>query len=98
MGDDAIITAVDDRITGFNIIGDLTRLSGRVESIDETGEWPEALIAVEAHNQREERTASGTIRVRLPSRTRGLPQYPEPPADHGLLPGMVVPEEGPWAR
>ncbi|MCA1844561.1 MAG: hypothetical protein LC792_15490, partial [Actinobacteria bacterium] len=98
MGDDAIITAVDDRITGFNIIGDLTRLSGRVESIDETGEWPELVITVEATNQREERTAGGTIHVRLPSRVRGLAKYPEPPADQGLLPGMVVPEEGPWAR
>jgi len=98
MGDDAVIMAVDDRITGFNIIGDLTRLSGRVESIDETGEWPEVVVAVEATNQREERTASGTVHVRLPSRTRGLPQYPEPPAEQGLLPGMVVPEEGPWAR
>jgi hypothetical protein len=53
---------------------------------------------VECHNQFDDRTAYGTFRVRLPSRDRGLPQFPEPPADDGLLPGMTEPESGPWAR
>ena len=98
MGDDALLVAVEDRITGFNVLGDLTRITGSVVSIDETGEWPEVVCSVECVNQLDERTATGTIRVRLPSRTRGLPDYPEPPADHGLLPGMPEPEDGPWAR
>jgi acyl dehydratase len=97
MGDDAVIVRVDDRVSGFNTLGDLTRLTGVVESIDPDAEWPEVAIKVECHNQRDERTAYGTVVVRLPSRERGLPQYPEAAADHGLLDGMPVPHEGPWA-
>ncbi|HEX4532014.1 MAG TPA: MaoC family dehydratase N-terminal domain-containing protein [Acidimicrobiia bacterium] len=97
MGDDAILVSVDDRIKGFNTIGDLTRLTASVTAIDDTVEWPEVVIEVGCTNQREEATATGELRVRLPSRTRGLPSYPTPPADHGLLEGMLVPEEGPWA-
>jgi len=98
MGDDAVLVAVDDRITGFNTLGDLTRLTGRITAVDEAGEWPEVLVAVECTNQRDELTASGTLRVRLPSRRLGRPAFPEPPADHGLLPDMPLPEEGPWAQ
>jgi len=97
MGDDAVLVAVDDRITGFNTIGDLTRLTARVAGVETTGEWPEVTLAVECTNQRDETTASGTLRVRLPSRRKGLPEFPDPPPDHGLLDGMPVPEEGPWA-
>jgi acyl dehydratase len=98
MGDDALLVAVEDRITGFNVLGDLTRITGSVVSVEDTGDWPEVLCSVECVNQLDERTATGTIRVRLPSRSRGLPAYPAPPADHGLLPGMPEPEDGPWAR
>jgi acyl dehydratase len=96
MGDDAVLVGVEDRISGFNTLGDLTCLTGRVTGVEGTG-WPEVLVAVECTNQRDEVTASGTLRVRLPSRSLGLPAFPEPPADHGLLPGMPQPEEGPWA-
>jgi len=98
MGDDAILVAVDDRITGFNVLGDLTRLTGSVTEIDDSGEWPEVVCAVQCTNQLDETTARGTLRVRLPSRERGLPGFPAAPADHGLLPGMAEPIEGPWAR
>jgi acyl dehydratase len=98
MGDDAIIVAVDDRVTGFNTLGDLTKITGSVTAIEDTAEHPEVVVAVECHNQMGECTALGTARVRLPSRSKGLPDYPQPPVDHGLLPGMPEPEEGPWAR
>jgi acyl dehydratase len=98
MGDDAIIVAADDRVTGFNTLGDLTKITGHVSEIDHTTPYPEVVCSVACHNQMDELTAHGTVRVRLPSRARGLPLYPEPPAGHGLLPGMPVPEEGPWAR
>jgi hypothetical protein len=98
MGDDAVIVAADDRITGFNTLGDLTRLTGRVTAVDDAPPWPEVELSVECTNQREETTAGGTVRVRLPSRRLGLPGFPDAPPDHGLLPGMPVPEEGPWAR
>jgi acyl dehydratase len=56
MGDDAVLVGVDDRMRGFNTIGDLTRLEASVESIDETCEWPEVVIAVTCTNQRDELT------------------------------------------
>jgi hypothetical protein len=98
MGDDAVLVAVDDRIKGFNTLGDLTKLTGRVEAVDDAGEWPEVVLAVECTNGRAETTATATLRVRLPSRQRGLPSFPSPPADDGMLAGMPAPEEGPWAR
>ncbi|HXL61360.1 MAG TPA: hypothetical protein VN959_11945, partial [Mycobacterium sp.] len=97
MGDDAIIVGVDDRVTGFNTLGDLTKITGHVESIEDDG-YPEVICRLECHNHFDERTAHGSIRVRLPSRSGGLPEYPQPPEDHGLLPGMPLPEEGPWRR
>jgi acyl dehydratase len=98
MGDDALLVKVDDRIKGFNTIGDLSCLRGHVIDIDRSGDWPEVLVEVSCTNQREEVTASGVIRVRLPSRDLGLPGFPAPPPDEGVLPGMPEPVEGPWAR
>jgi acyl dehydratase len=98
MGDDAIIVGVEDRVTGFNTLGDLTKISGSVSAVDMTGAFPEVVCSLECHNQLGERTAYGTVRVRLPSRTAGLPQFPDAPDGHGLLPGMPEPEEGPWVR
>jgi acyl dehydratase len=97
MGDDAIIVAVDDRITGFNTLGDFTRLTGCVQTIDRQGDWPEVVCQVTCTNQRSEVTASGTVRVRLPSRQAGLPGFPDSPPDQGLVDDMAVPLEGPWA-
>jgi hypothetical protein len=97
MGDDALLVSVDDRIKGFNTLGDLTRITGRVDAVVDGGEWPEVVCVVECTNQRDEVTATASLRVRLPSRERGLPSFPSPPDDHGLLDGMPVPEEGPWA-
>jgi acyl dehydratase len=98
MGDDALLVSVDDRISGFNTIGDLTTIVGAVDEIDTSGEWPEVVCKIECTNQLDERTSSGTLRVRLPSKKHGLPSFPEPPGDHGLLPGMAEPLEGPWVR
>ncbi len=98
MGDDALLVAVDDRITGFNTIGDLTKISGEVADIDRSGEWPEVVIHVSCTNQHDEETAFGSLRVRLPSRTDGLPSFPAPPDGHGILEGMLQPVERPWAE
>jgi acyl dehydratase len=98
MGDDAIIVAVDDRVTGLNTLGDLTKITGSVSSIDDTAGHPEVVCSLECHNQMGDRTAYGTVRVRLPSRAEGLPEYPKAPVGHGLLAGMPEPETGPWAR
>jgi acyl dehydratase len=98
MGDDGLLVKVDDRIKGFNTIGDLSRLEGYVSEVDRSGEWPEVVVDVSCTNQREEITASGSIRVRLPSRELGMPAFPAPPEDEGILPGMPEPLDGPWAK
>jgi acyl dehydratase len=98
MGDDALLVSVDDRIQGFNTLGDLTKLTGHVVDIDLTAEWPEVVVEVTCSNQRDEVTAKGSLRVRLPSKVGGLPTFPDPPADHGVLEGMLVPEGGPWGE
>jgi acyl dehydratase len=98
MGDDAVLVAVDDRIAGFNTLGDLTRLSGRVTAVEEGAGWPEVLLAVECTNQRDEVTASGTLRVRLPSRRLGMPGRRPWSAGGSGKSGMPLPEEGPWAQ
>jgi acyl dehydratase len=98
MGDDAIIVRMDDRIKGFNTIGDLTRITGSVESVDRSGAWPEVTCSIVCANQHEDVTATGTVTVRLPSRELGLPAFPDPPADHGLVDDMATPIEGPWVR
>jgi acyl dehydratase len=97
MGDDAVVVGVDDRIRGFNTIGDLSRLTGNVSTVDHEATWPEVGCAIECTNQRGEVTATGVVTVRLPSRRLGLPPFPEAPADEGLLPGMPAPESGPWS-
>ena len=58
----------------------------------------EVVLDVSCTNQREEVTASGSIRVRLPSRELGMPAFPTPPEDEGILPGMPEPLDGPWAK
>ncbi len=98
MGDDAVLVAVDDRIKGFNTLGDLTRITGSVTAVEHGGDWPEVVCEVTCTNQRDETTATGRLLVRLPSRELGLPGFPDPPADEGLIDGMAEPLEGPWAR
>jgi acyl dehydratase len=97
MGDDAVLVGVEDRIKGFNTLGDLTRISGSVIHIDSAGEWPEVVCEVTCTNQRDETTATGTLRVRLPSTERGLPPFPPAPHDQGLLDDMATPVGGPWS-
>jgi acyl dehydratase len=97
MGDDAVLVGVDDRIKGFNTLGDLTKITGTVTAVNIDGDWPEIVCEVLCSNQREETTASGSLRVRLPSRRHGLPSFPSPPANEGLLPDMATPIDGPWA-
>ena len=96
MGDDALLVAVDDRIKGFNTIGDLTRLTGGRRPRSTRRASGRRSSSRSSARTNATRHGDGTLRVRLPSRTRGLPSYPTPPDDHGLLEGMLVPEEGPW--
>jgi acyl dehydratase len=90
-GDDAIITSVEDRLEAFTTIGDVTRITGTVSAVDSTGQWPTSTCAIVCTNQDGVQTGRATVAVRLPSRTLGLPPFPDPPADGGLLPGMPAP-------
>jgi hypothetical protein len=89
MGDDAIIVRAEDRMVAFSGVGDVVHTRGTVESIVSGGDWPVVRCAIECCNRQGETIATGTIDVRLPSRTLGLPSYPASPADGGLLPGMT---------
>ena len=49
-------------------------------------------------NQLDQLTAEGTLRVRLPSRERGLPEFPAPPDDHGLAINSALMRAARYAR
>lgn len=67
-GDAGFVRRLDGRVTRPNLVGDLTRLSGRV--VDKQIEGNEALVHIEwsGENQRGEQNCHGTAAVRLPSR------------------------------
>jgi hypothetical protein len=77
MGDDAVIVAADDRINGFNTLGDLTRLTGRVTAIEANadagpGAWPPAASACRPSPNPPPTTASCPA-CRSPWRVPGRP-------------------------
>jgi acyl dehydratase len=88
MGDDAIVVEVHDRMLRFTGVGDVVNIRGSVSAITETGGWPVVECAVTCTNRVGELIATAAIQVRLPSRSNGLPGYPAPPDDGGLLPNM----------
>jgi acyl dehydratase len=67
-GDTGFVRRLDGRVTRPNLVGDLTKLSGRV--VDKQIEGDEALVHLEwsGENQRGEQNCHGTATVRLPSR------------------------------
>jgi acyl dehydratase len=89
MGDDAILVDVRDRIRAINVLGNVTTVTGEITGIDSDNGWPEVTAEVRCTNQDGLVMSTATARVRLPSERLGLPEYPEAPADHGLLPGMM---------
>ncbi|KQX42524.1 hypothetical protein ASD04_00705 [Devosia sp. Root436] len=67
-GDMGFVRKLDGRVTRPNLVGDLTKLTGKVTG--KSIEGGEALIDIEwwGTNQRDQRNCNGTARVRLPSR------------------------------
>ncbi|WP_181779850.1 hypothetical protein [Pseudonocardia pini] len=66
-GDDAEITSLTVRLLAPNLLGDLTRLRGRVTGVAGAGGEDRVVEAeIEAVNQRDVVTATGTVTVRLP--------------------------------
>jgi len=84
-GDDACIIAMEDSIRKFNYMGDVQFLSGKVIAKREqvVGNGVQKVVDLELHmiNQRDTETAYGSATVALPSRTDGLPLFPQVPAD-----------------
>ena len=80
-GDDACIVAMEDSIRKFNYMGDIQFLSGKVVAKREQD--GQKVVDLELHmiNQRDTETAYGSATVALPSRTDGLPLFPQVPAD-----------------
>jgi acyl dehydratase len=80
-GDDGIVTHVHDEIRKFNYMGDTQIITGQVVGKrEENGQF---LVDVQAQflNQRDEVTVKGTATIALPSKTGGLPIYPQTPRD-----------------
>jgi acyl dehydratase len=80
-GDDGIVTHVHDEIRKFNYMGDTQIITGEVVAKrEENGQF---LVDVSAQfkNQRDEVTVKGTATIALPSRSAGLPLYPQTPRD-----------------
>jgi acyl dehydratase len=80
-GDDGIVTHVHDEIRKFNYMGDTQIITGEVVAKrEENGQF---LVDVSAQfkNQRDEVTVKGTATIALPSRSTGLPLYPQTPRD-----------------
>ncbi|MGH8315709.1 MAG: hypothetical protein ACRETU_11235, partial [Steroidobacterales bacterium] len=67
-GDSGFVRRLEGRVTMPNLVGDLTKLSGRI--VDKMKEDGEALIVVDwwGDNQHGERNCYGRASVRLPSR------------------------------
>lgn len=67
-GDAGFVRRLDGRVTRPNLVGDLTRLTGRV--VDKAIDGDEALVRIEwsGTNQRGEQNCHGSAEVRLPSR------------------------------
>jgi hypothetical protein len=82
MGDDGIVVKMDDSIRKFNYQGDTQFLTGKVTAkrVDADGRH---VVDIEMHmvNQRGTETAFGSGTVALPSRAKGLPVYPNVPAE-----------------
>ena len=99
MGDDAVLVAVDDRIKGFNTLGDLTRITGSVTAIETAPTGRKSCARSPARNQRERRPPRQ--RAGPPARARRraallfqVPCWTTWPA----AVDMLVPVEGPWAN
>jgi acyl dehydratase len=80
-GDDAILLRLRTEMRKFNYLGDFQKLTGDI--LDKRVEDGRAVVEVKVRceSQRGETTAEGFAVVALPSRKRGLPDYPEAPAD-----------------
>lgn len=80
-GDDACIVRLDDSIRKFNYMGDTQFLSGKV--VGKREENGQHLVDLELHmvNQRDTETAYASATVALPSRSAGLPVFPDVPLD-----------------
>lgn len=65
-GDDGRLTELDGRLLKPNLIGDITRVTGRVTGKTRDGERHLVNCTLEARNQRDQVTASATATVQLP--------------------------------
>jgi acyl dehydratase len=80
-GDDGVVVRVHDEIRKFNYMGDRQIITGQV--VDKRLENGRYLVDVQAQftNQRDEVTVKANATIALPSRTGGLPLYPEAPQE-----------------
>lgn len=81
MGDDAVVTRLEDSIRKFNYHGDTQFLSGTV--VDKREEGGRSLVDLDLRmvNQNDLETAYASATVSLPSRERGAAVFPAVPED-----------------
>jgi len=80
-GDDAIVLHVHDEIRKFNYMGDRQIITGQVVAKRQENGRSVVDVQVQFRNQRDEVTVIGTATIALPSKTGGLPIYPNVPDD-----------------
>ena len=80
-GDDAIVLGMSSEMRKFNYLGDFQTITGSIadKRIDRGGLVVEADVRMV--NQRGETTMEARAVVALPSKERGVPDYPDPPAE-----------------
>jgi hypothetical protein len=80
-GDDGFVVRMRTQMLKFNYLGDFQKITGTV--IDKRIEDGRPVVEVKLgmESQRGEATVDATAVVALPSRERGLPDYPDPPQE-----------------
>jgi hypothetical protein len=80
-GDDAIVLHMKSEMRKFNYLGDYQKITGEVaEKRIEDGR-PVVDVRLRSVSQRGDVTMEAAATLALPSRERGLPDYPDPPAE-----------------
>jgi len=80
-GDDSIVLRVHDEIRKFNYVGDTQTILGEVTGKREENGHHAVDVTVRFTNQRGEETLRADATIALPSRTAGLPLYPQVPVE-----------------
>jgi hypothetical protein len=80
-GDDGFVLRMNSEMRKFNYLGDFQTITGEVVARHDDAGYPVVDVVVRFTSQRGDVTLEATATIALPSRAKGLPDYPAPPAD-----------------